>query len=106
MSSIGLEHYLVLSSILFCIGIYGVLAKRNAVVILMCIEIMLNAANIALVAFSRYLVNGVILLNGHVFVIFVLVVAAAEATVGLAIIMAIYRSRRSVDPDKIDMMKE
>ena len=106
MSSIGLEHYLVLSSILFCIGIYGALAKRNAVVILMCIEIMLNAVNIALVAFSRYLVNGVILLHGQVFVIFVLVVAAAEATVGLAIIMAIYRSRRSVDPDKIDTMKE
>jgi len=101
MSSIGLEHYLVLSSILFCIGIYGVLSKRNAVVILMCIEIMLNAVNIALVAFSKYLD----LIHGQVFVIFVLVVAAAEATVGLAIIMAIYRSRRSVDPDEIDEMK-
>jgi len=105
MSSIGLEHYLVLSSILFCIGIYGALAKRNAVVILMCIEIMLNAVNISLVAFSKYLVEDVVLLHGHVFVIFVLVVAAAEATVGLAIIMAIYRSRRSVDPDEIDLMK-
>jgi len=101
MSSIGLEHYLVLSSILFCIGIYGVLSKRNAVVILMCIEIMLNAVNIALVAFSKYLD----LIHGQVFVVFVLVVAAAEATVGLAIIMAIYRSRRSVDPDEIDEMK-
>ena len=105
MSSIGLEHYLVLASILFCIGIYGALAKRNAVVILMCVEIMLNAVNIALVAFSKYLVKDVVLLHGHVFVIFVLVVAAAEATVGLAIIMAIYRSRRSVDPDEIDTMK-
>ncbi|MFC1925566.1 NADH-quinone oxidoreductase subunit NuoK [Chloroflexota bacterium] len=103
--SVGLEHYLVLSSILFCIGIYGALAKRNAVVILMCVEIMLNAVNIALVTFSRFLVEDTVLLDGHVFVIFVLVVAAAEATVGLAIIMAIYRSRRSVDPDKIDMMK-
>lgn len=105
MSSVELEHYLVLSSILFCIGIYGVLAKRNAVVILMCVEIMLNAVNIALVAFSSLLVEDVVLLDGHVFVVFVLVVAAAEATVGLAIIMAIYRSRRSVDPDRIDMMK-
>jgi NADH:ubiquinone oxidoreductase subunit K len=105
MSSIGLEHYLVLASILFCIGIYGVLAKRNAIVILMCIEIMLNAVNIVLVALSGYLIKDVVLLHGHVFVIFVLVVAAAEATVGLAIIMAIYRSRRSIDPDQIDMMK-
>ena len=105
MSSVGLEHYLVLASILFCIGIYGALAKRNAVVILMCVEIMLNAVNIALVAFSKYLATDVILISGHVFVIFILVVAAAEATVGLAIIMAIYRSRRSVDPDQIDVMK-
>lgn len=105
MHSIGLVHYLVLASIIFCIGIYGALSKRNAVVILMCIELMLNAVNIALVAFSKYLVADVILLHGQVFVIFVLVVAAAEATVGLAIIMAIYRSRRSVDPDKIDEMK-
>jgi NADH:ubiquinone oxidoreductase subunit K len=105
MSSIGLQHYLVLASILFCIGIYGVLAKRNAIVILMCIEIMLNAVNIVLVALSGYLIKDVVLLHGHVFVIFVLVVAAAEATVGLAIIMAIYRSRRSIDPDQIDMMK-
>src|SRR4030043_202443 len=100
MSSIGLEHYLVLSSILFCIGIYGALSKRNAVVILMCIELMLNAVNIALVAFSKYLVEDVVLLSGQVFVIFVLVVAAAEAAVGLAIIMAIYRSRRGIDPDE------
>jgi len=104
MSSIGLEHYLVLSSILFCIGIYGALAKRNAVVILMCVEIMLNAVNIALVAFSKYLATDTVIISGQIFVIFVLVVAAAEATVGLAIIMAIYRNRRSVDPDKINTM--
>src|SRR4030042_6499993 len=104
MFSIGLEHYLVLSSILFCIGIYGALSKRNAVVILMCIELMLNAVNIALVAFSIYLAPDVVL-TGQVFVIFVLVVAAAEAAGGLVIIMAIYRSRRSIDPDEIDVMK-
>jgi len=103
--SIGLEHYLILSSILFCIGMYGALAKRNAVVILMSIEIMLNAVNIALVAFSRYLAPEVIVLAGQVFVIFVMVVAAAEAAVGLAIIVAIYRSRRTVDASQIDLMK-
>jgi len=103
--SVGLEHYLVLASVLFCIGVYGALTKRNAVVILMCIELMLNAVNIALVAFSRYLVPDVVLISGQVFVIFVLVVAAAEATVGLAIIMAIYRNRRSVDPKDNDLMK-
>jgi NADH:ubiquinone oxidoreductase subunit K len=94
-----------ISAILFSIGLYGALAKRNAIVILMCIEIMLNAVNIVLVAFSGLLVKDVVLLHGHVFVIFVLVVAAAEATLGLAIIMAIYRSRRSIDPDQIDEMK-
>lgn len=103
--SVGLEHYLVLSAILFCLGMYGALAKRNAVVILMCIEIMLNAVNIALVAFSRYIFSDVILLTGQVFAIFIMVVAAAEVTVGLAIVIAIYRSRETVDANKIDLMK-
>ena len=103
MSNIGLEHYLILSAILFSIGLYGALAKRNAVVILMCIEIMLNAVNIALVAFSRYIVPT--LLTGQVFVIFVMAVAAAEAAVGLAIIIAIYRSRETIESTKIDLMK-
>jgi len=101
----GLEHYLILSAVLFSIGLYGVLAKRNAVAILMCIEIMLNAVNIAMVAFSRYLVPDVVVLTGHVFAIFVMTVAAAEAAVGLAIIIAIYRSRQSVDVEQVDMMK-
>lgn len=101
--SVGLEHYLILSAVLFSIGLYGVLAKRNAVVILMCIEIMLNAVNIALVAFSRYVVP--MLLTGQIFAIFVMVVAAAEATVGIAIIIAIYRNRESIDVDKFDLMK-
>lgn len=103
--SVGLEHYLVLSSILFCIGMYGALAKRNVVVILMCIEIMLNAANIALVAFSRFLDPTKVLIEGQIFVIFVMVVAAAEAAVGLAIIMALYRNRKTVDAGEIDLMK-
>jgi NADH:ubiquinone oxidoreductase subunit K len=101
----SVEHYLVLSAILFCIGLWGALAKRNAVVVLMCIEIMLNAVNIALVAFSRFLDPTTVVIEGQIFVIFVLVVAAAEATVGLAIIMSLYRSRRTVDTSEIDLMK-
>jgi NAD(P)H-quinone oxidoreductase subunit 4L len=101
----GLEHYLILSAIMFSIGLYGALAKRNAVAILMCIEIMLNAVNIALVAFSRYLVPNSVLLTGQVFAIFIITVAAAEAAVGLAIIIAIYRSHQSVDVEQADSMK-
>ncbi len=103
MSNIGLEHYLILSAILFAIGLYGALAKRNAVVILMCIEIMLNAVNIALVAFSRFVVPT--LLTGQVFVLFVMAVAAAEAAVGLAIIIAIYRNRETIESTDINLMK-
>ena len=101
--SIGLEHYLVLSAILFSIGLYGALSKRSAVVILMCIELMLNAANIALVAFSRFVTPQ--LLTGQVFSIFNIVVAAAEVTVGLAIIIAIYRRHETIDVFRIDLMK-
>lgn len=103
--SVGIEHYLILSGILFCIGLYGALAKHNAVGILMCIEIMLNAANIAVVAFSRFLVPDMILLTGHVFALFVMVVAAAEAAVGLAIIITMYRTRETIDVEKADSMK-
>ncbi|TET47380.1 MAG: NADH-quinone oxidoreductase subunit NuoK [Dehalococcoidia bacterium] len=99
----GLQHYLILSAILFSIGLYGVLAKRNAVIILMCIELMLNAVNITLVAFSRYVVPA--MLTGQVFAIFVIVVAAAEAAVGLAIILAIYRGLEDIDVSKIDLLK-
>ncbi len=101
--TIGLEHYLILSTVLFSIGLYGALTKRSAIVILMCIELMLNAVNIAMVAFSRYIVP--LLLTGQVFAIFIMVVAAAEAAVGLAIIMAIYRSRETIDATQIDLMK-
>jgi NAD(P)H-quinone oxidoreductase subunit 4L len=101
--SLGLEHYLVLSAILFSIGLYGALAKRSAVIILMSIELMLNATNIALVAFSRYITPT--LLTGQIFTIFSIAVAAAEVTVGLAIIIAIYRRRETIDVSKIDLMK-
>jgi len=101
--SIGLEHYLILSAVLFSIGLYGALAKRNAIVVLMSIEIMLNAVNITMVAFSRYITP--VLLTGQVFAIFIMVVAAAEAAVGLAIIIAIYRHRETIETTKIDLMK-
>jgi len=100
---VGLEHYLILSAVLFSIGLYGALAKRNAIIILMSIELMLNAVNIAMVAFSRYIVP--LALTGQVFAIFVMVVAAAEVAVGLAIIIAIYRHRQTIDATKIDLMK-
>jgi NADH:ubiquinone oxidoreductase subunit K len=101
--SVGLEHYLILSAILFVIGLYGALSKRNAIVIMMCIEIMLNAVNIAMVALSRFITPE--LLTGQVFAIFIMVVAAAEAAVGLAIIISIYRNRETIETSDIDLMK-
>ena len=101
--TLGLEHYLILSAILFSIGLYGALTKRNAVIILMCIELMLNAVNITMVAFSRYIVPE--LLTGQIFAIFIIVVAAAEVAVGLAIILAIYRYLETIDATKINLMK-
>ncbi len=101
--SVGLEHYLVLSAVLFCIGLYGALTKRNAVIVLMCVELMLNAVNISLVAFSSYIVPN--LLTGQVFAIFVMVVAASEVAVGLAIILAIYRGLTDIDINNINLMK-
>jgi NAD(P)H-quinone oxidoreductase subunit 4L len=100
---VGLEHYLILSAVLFSIGLYGALAKRNAIVILMSIELMLNGVNISMVALSRYIVP--LMLTGQVFTIFIMVVAAAEVAVGLAIIIAIYRHRETVDATKINLMK-
>jgi len=101
--TLGLEHYLVLSAVLFTIGLYGALSKRNAIIILMCIELMLNAVNITMVAFSRYIVPT--MLTGQVFAIFIIVVAAAEVAVGVAIVLAIYRGITDIDITKIDMMK-
>ena len=101
--SIGLEHFLVLSAVLFAIGLFGALTKRNALVVLMCVEIMLNAVNIAMVGFSRYITPTE--LTGQVFAIFIIVVAAAEAAVGLAIVISIFRNRDTVDTTDIDLMK-
>lgn len=93
--------YVVLASILFTIGAVGVLIRRNAIVVFMCIELMLNAANLALVTFSR--INGT--LDGQIMAFFVMVVAAAEVVVGLAIIMAIFRTRRSTSVDDANLLK-
>ncbi len=100
---IPLEWYLGLSAVLFCIGLYGVLSRRNAISILMGVELMLNASNINLVAFGRFLQPQV--LTGHVFTIFVITVAAAEAAVGLAIVISIYRNSSHINVDEVNTMK-
>ena len=100
---VPLEWYLGLSALLFCIGIYGVLTRRNAIGILMGIELMLNAANINLVAFGRF--HHPEVLVGHIFAVFVITIAAAEAAVGLAIVIAVYRNAKHIDIDKINIMK-
>jgi NADH-quinone oxidoreductase subunit K len=98
---IPLEYYLILSALLFTVGVVGVLVRRNAIIIFMSIELMLNAANLTLVAFSVYLQE----LSGQVFVILVMTVAAAEAAVGLAIVVMIFRNKESVNVDDFNIMK-
>ena len=95
--------FIAVSAILFFIGVAGVLVRRNAVVILMCVELMLNATNLALVAFSRR--AGLADERGSVFVVFIFVIAAAEVAVGLAIVLAAYRNRPTVDVDEVHAMK-
>jgi len=100
---IPLNWYLLVSAALFCTGLFGVLARRNAIAVLMSIELMLNAVNINLVAFWRYLTPGS--LSGQAFAVFVFAVAAAEAAVGLALILSIYRNRQTVIAEDVDLMK-
>ena len=102
--TVGLEHYLVVGALLFAIGLYLALAKRNAVGILMGIELMLNAVNLTLVAFSRFIVAPRPI-DGQVFAIFVITVAAAEAAVALALVVAIYRHRQTVDMTRINLLR-
>ena len=94
-------HYLTVSAILFALGTYGVLTRRNAIVIFMCIELMLNSVNLTFIALSRHLNN----LDGQIFVFFVMTVAAAEAAVGLALMIAYFRNRETIDVDQINMLK-
>jgi NADH:ubiquinone oxidoreductase subunit K len=96
-----LNEFLLLAAFLFCTGVYGVLARKNAVLVLMSIELILNAVNINLIAFGAF--NNTI--TGQIFALFVIAVAAAEVGIGLAIILLIYRNRRSIDLDKADLMK-
>jgi NADH-quinone oxidoreductase subunit K len=98
---VTLEHYLVTSTLLFCLGVLGVVLRRNVLVMYMGLELMLNAANLALVAFSRFNNN----LNGQIMVFFIITVAAAEVAVGLALIVALYRKRQSAHVEDLTTMK-
>jgi len=101
--AVGVSHYLVVSALLFCLGLYAMLTRRNAVAILMGIELMLNAANINLLAFNKFTAPGA--LNGQVFALVVITLAACEAGVGLALVIAAYRSLETVHVDEINIMK-
>jgi len=101
MTPVSLQHYLVVSVLLFCVGLVGVLIRRNVLVIYMSLELMLNAANLALVGFSRFNNN----LDGQVLVIFVITVAAAEVALGLALIVALYRRRQTTHVEDLATMK-
>ena len=103
MAHLSLSHFLVVGGLLFCFGLMTVLTRRNAVAMLMGIELVLNGANVNLVAFNHYVAGG---LSGQVFALFVIVLAAAEAAVGLAIILAIYQMIRSIDTANIASMKQ
>jgi NADH-quinone oxidoreductase subunit K len=101
MNHVGLQHYLAVSFLLFALGLFGVIIRRNVLVIYMCLELMLNAANLALVAFSRFNNN----LDGQVFVFFTITVAAAEVAVGLALIVALYRKKQTAHVEDLTTMK-
>lgn len=101
LTPVGLEHYLIVSALLFCLGVLGVIMRRNLLVMYMSLELMLNSANLALVGFSRYNNS----LNGQVMVFFIITVAAAEVAVGLALIVALFRKRRSAHVEDLTSMK-
>ena len=98
---VSLEHYLILSAVIFAIGVVGVLIRRNLIVVLMSVELMLNAVNLTFVAFSSFRGS----MDGQVVVFFVMAVAAAEAVIGLAIIIAVFRHRQSLDPQEMQLLK-
>ena len=106
---VGLNQFLLLGALLFCIGIYGALTKRNMIVLLMCLELMLNGINVTLVAFNRFLVPPAGVSSspfaGQMFALFIIAVAAAEAALGLAIVIAVYRVRHTVQVDEIDLLR-
>jgi NADH-quinone oxidoreductase subunit K len=98
---VPLDYYLILSAVIFAIGVIGVLVRRNLIVVLMSIELMLNAVNLTFITFSRYLGS----MQGQVIVFFVMAVAAAEAVIGLAIVISVFRHRRSLDPQEMQLLK-
>lgn len=98
---VSLNNYLLVSAVLFSLGTIGVLTRKNAIVIFMCIELMLNSVNLTFVALSRHLGN----LDGQIFVLFVMTVAAAEAAVGLALMIAFYNNKESIDVDDVNLLK-
>jgi len=102
---VPLSWYLVVAALLFCIGLYGALSRRNAIAILMGVELMLNSVNVNLLAFWRHVEVVAGTLTGQVFAIIVITVAAAEAAVGLALVIAVYRNQRTVDVEDVDLMK-
>jgi NAD(P)H-quinone oxidoreductase subunit 4L len=104
LAPIGLYHFLVLGTVLFCIGMYGALSRSNAVGILLSIELMLNAVNVIMVAFAKF-IDTPQELAGQLFAIFIMTVAAAEAAVGLAIVISVYRLRQTIQVDEIDLLK-
>lgn len=105
MDAVPLNAYLVLSAFLFTMGAIGVVVKRNPIVMFMCIELMLNAANLSFLAFARYQTDLLTQVSGHIFVLFVFGVAAAEVAVGLGIITVIFRLRESIDVDEVSLLR-
>jgi NADH:ubiquinone oxidoreductase subunit K len=102
--TIGINHFLILGAVLFCIGMWVALSKRNAIGVLMGIELMLNAVNLTLITFSRFTASDRPI-TGHTFVVFVITVAAAEASVALAMAVSVYRNRNTVDVDRINLLR-
>ncbi len=98
---ISVYHYMTVAAILFALGTYGVLTRRNAIVVYMCIELMLNSVNLTFIALSNHLQN----MDGQVFVVFIMAVAGAEAAVGLALMISFYRNRESIDVDDLNLLK-
>ena len=101
INGVSLNYYIILSTVLFCIGVLGVMIRRNAIIMFMCIELMLNAVNLLMVAFSRHFGDT----NGQVFVVFIMAVAAAEVAVGLAILMMIYRNAKTSDTEVLNQLQ-
>ncbi|MCC5838716.1 MAG: NADH-quinone oxidoreductase subunit NuoK [Opitutales bacterium] len=106
LTPVGLEHYLFVACLLFSIGVFGVLLRSNTLIILMCLELMLSASIVALIAFSRFnAIEGSLMMGGNLFVLFIIAIAAAEVAIGLAIIVALWRRQQTLDATEITSLK-